>query len=92
MTDENRTAQSEEIQGRMASAVPYVRTEDILDDVKAIIKGAQGLAWRSVNLILVRRNWLIGRRIAEEELRGDDRAQYGAFLLFSVMLSRVKIL
>ena len=78
MTDENRTAQSEEIQGRMASAVPYVRTEDILDDVKAIIKGAQGLAWRSVNLILVRRNWLIGRRIAEEELRGDDRAQYGA--------------
>ena len=30
-----------------------------------------------INVALVQRNWLLGRRIAEEELRGGDRAEYG---------------
>ena len=28
-------------------------------------------------MALVERNWLIGYRIAEEELKGKDRADYG---------------
>ncbi len=31
-----------------------------------------------MNLTLVHRNWLLGKRIAEEELNGDSRAEYGA--------------
>ena len=27
---------------------------------------------------LVRRNWMLGKMIAEEELKGEDRAKYGA--------------
>jgi len=30
-----------------------------------------------VNIALVQRNWLIGYRIAEEELNGEKRAEYG---------------
>ena len=31
-----------------------------------------------MNLTLVHRNWILGKRIAEEELNGDSRAEYGA--------------
>ena len=35
----------------------------------------------TVNLALVERNWLIGYRIAEEELKGEDRANYGTEII-----------
>ena len=38
-------------------------------------------AVRAVNTALTLRNWLIGYRIAEFELRGADRAAYGDHLL-----------
>ena len=38
-------------------------------------------AGRAVNLSLTLRNWLIGHHIAEYELRGADRADYGERLL-----------
>ena len=34
-----------------------------------------------MNSALVQRNWLIGYRIAEEELQGDNRAEYGASII-----------
>ena len=55
----------------------YVKTDDILNDMREIIDDSQKRAYQIVNLVLVRRNWLIGRRIAEEELNGDKRAKYG---------------
>lgn len=42
---------------------------------------SQKEAYRAVNTILVQRNWLIGYRIAEEELGGDNRAEYGANII-----------
>lgn len=50
---------------------------NILHDACAIIDSARTVAYTSVNIVLVERNWLIGRRIAEEEMKGGDRAQYG---------------
>lgn len=38
----------------------------------------RSVARRAVNVTLVQRNWLLGKRIAEEELDGEDRADYGA--------------
>ena len=35
-------------------------------------------AYHAVDTILSQRNWLIGYRIAEEEIDGSDRAEYGA--------------
>lgn len=57
--------------------IEYAKSGNILNDARAIIDAAQGFARQAVNVALVRRNWLLGRRIAEEELKGEDRAAYG---------------
>jgi hypothetical protein len=50
-------------------------------------------AGRAVNISLTLRNWLIGCYIAEYELRGSDRANYGDRLLteLSRCLTELKI-
>ena len=42
-----------------------------------IIESSQKAAYQAVNTALVQRNWLIGYRIAEEELQGEVRSEYG---------------
>ena len=61
--------------------VPYQNSGDILRDMREIIDISRESAYRAVNAALVRRNWLLGRRIAEEELKGGDRAGYGLELI-----------
>jgi predicted nuclease of restriction endonuclease-like (RecB) superfamily len=46
-------------------------------------------AGRAVNISLTLRNWLIGWYIAEYELRGADRAQYGEMLLANLSLQLI---
>lgn len=55
----------------------FVKTDDLLTDMRGIIDSAQKAAFQAVNVALVQRNWLIGYRIAEEELNGEKRAEYG---------------
>lgn len=55
----------------------YTPTNDLLNDAKQIIEVSQKAAYRAVNLALVQRNWLLGYRIAQEELKGGDRSEYG---------------
>ncbi len=59
----------------------FQKTDNILNDVQNIIEVSQREAYRSVNTILSQRNWLIGYRIAEEELAGENRAEYGANII-----------
>ena len=56
----------------------YQKSENILADIQNIIEKSQRKAYHAVDTILSQRNWLIGYRIAEEELKGEDRAEYGA--------------
>nr|WP_302412818.1 PDDEXK nuclease domain-containing protein [uncultured Gemmiger sp.] len=42
-----------------------------------MIEVSQKAAYRAVNLALVQRNWLLGYRIAQEELKGEERSEYG---------------
>ena len=56
----------------------FEKTDDILKDMCGIIESSRDAAYRAVNTALVQRNWLIGYRIAEEEIKGADRAEYGA--------------
>lgn len=58
-------------------AVDYIRSDSLLNDVEHIINAAQSFSRGAVNAALVRCNWLLGKRIAEEELGGSDRADYG---------------
>ena len=46
-----------------------------------IIDSARTKAYAAVNVALVERNWLLGKRIAEEELQGEERAAYGASVI-----------
>ena len=42
---------------------------------------ARHQAYMAVNTAMVERNWLLGKRIAEEELKGKDRATYGGEII-----------
>ena len=55
----------------------YRKSENILNDIQNIIETSQRQAYHAVDTILSQRNWLIGYRIAEEELKGENRAEYG---------------
>ena len=59
----------------------FQKTDNILNDVRNIIEVSQREAYHAVNTILSQRNWLIGYRIAEEELAEEDRAEYGAQII-----------
>ena len=64
--------------GKEINLVKYVRTADIVADSLHMIETAQRQAYKVVNVILLRRNWLLGKRIAEEVMDGQERADYGA--------------
>ena len=59
----------------------FEKTNDILKDMCSIIESSQKAAHQAVNTALVQRNWLIGYRIAEEELQCENRAEYGAEII-----------
>lgn len=63
------------------SLANYKSTDNIIEDVKAIIENSQNNAYDAVNTIIIRKNWLIGRRIVEEEQKGQKRAKYGAHII-----------
>ena len=69
----------------------YEITPDILNDVCSIIDGAKAYAYQTINVTLVKRNWLIGKRIAEEELKGKNRADYGDELIRELAKSLTEI-
>jgi len=47
------------------------------DGIRELIAGARTTVARGVDLVQVHTNFEIGRRIVQEELRGEDRAAYG---------------
>jgi conserved hypothetical protein len=55
----------------------FVKTDNVLNDMCNIIESSREAAYKAVNVALVQRNWLIGYRIAEEELKGENRSEYG---------------
>ena len=62
----------------------YESTSSILEDVSNIIKQAQTLAYHSVNIVLLERNWLLGKRIAEEELKDTRQENYGMEIITNI--------
>lgn len=53
-------------------------------DVELILQKARDNAYRQINFIMVEAYWHIGKRIVEEEQRGEARAQYGSYLIQSL--------
>ena len=67
--------------GQNSVMANFVKTDDILKDMCGIIESSREIAYSAVNVAFVQRNWLIGYRIAEEELQGEGRAEYGAEII-----------
>ena len=75
---------------KSSSIIKYSKTDNVLTDICSIIESARDYAFQSVNLALVERNWLIGYRIAEEELKGEDRANYGTEIIKKKLSEELK--
>ena len=65
------------IQSNPNESILYRNTDDVVADACWIVETSRRFAHTVVDQTLVRRNWALGKRIAEEELRGADRADYG---------------
>ena len=53
----------------------------IIDDIRTLINEARKQVVHTVNTVMVATYWEIGRRIVEEEQNGNDRAEYGKYLI-----------
>lgn len=65
----------------MDSIISYRKTDDMYSDTAQIVETAQRYAYKAVDNILTLRNWMIGKRIAEETLKGAERAEYGTTVM-----------
>ena len=61
--------------------VPESTIVALYSRASSVIEQARQTAYRQVNEALVKRNWELGKLIAEEELNGQDRAVYGAAII-----------
>lgn len=65
----------------MISSESSVEKLEFVSEIKALINKARQHVVRSVNTAMVATYWEIGRRIVEEEQNGQDRAEYGKYLI-----------
>ncbi len=56
----------------------------LINEIKAIIDSATEKAIRSVDNERVLMYWTIGKKIYEEELNGEERAEYGTYIIRSL--------
>ena len=54
---------------------------NLIKDIKFIIEESKRLVVKNVNTIMIHTYWRIGKRIVEEEQKGNERAEYGSALL-----------
>ena len=59
-------------------------TTDIFHDVRLIVEQTRKHAYQAVNVAMIQRNWLLGKRIADEELKGENRAEYGKEIVINL--------
>jgi predicted nuclease of restriction endonuclease-like (RecB) superfamily len=50
-------------------------------DIKGLLIAGRQKAYNTINFIMVETYWSIGKRIVEEEQNGNEKADYGSFLI-----------
>lgn len=58
-----------------------VVSASFLSDVQTIIEASKNRAYAAINVAMLERNWFLGKRIAEEEINGKKRADYGVKII-----------
>ena len=71
--------------------LPYTKTDDVLKDSRQIIEAAQKKAYQTVNILLVERNWLLGKRISEEFMSGSSQDRYGKQIIADLSKKLTKL-
>ena len=71
--------------------ITYNKTDNVLNDSKVIIESAQKAAYQAVNVLLVERNWLLGKRISEEFMTGDGQERYGKQIVVDLSKELTKL-
>lgn len=56
----------------------------IIKDIKQIIEESKRTIVKNVNTIMLQTYWSIGKRIVEEEQKGNEKAEYGSKLLVTL--------
>jgi len=51
------------------------------NEISELLKRARNTAYKNVNIIMVQTYWQIGKRIVEQEQDGQNRANYGDYLI-----------
>ena len=54
------------------------------DEISELLKQSRNAAYKTVNTIMVQTYWQIGKRIVEQEQHGENRANYGDYLITSL--------
>ena len=54
--------------------IKCVNSDDIFKDAQEIIEQTRNNAYQAVNVAMIQRNWLLGKRIADEELKGKKQS------------------
>ncbi len=62
--------------------------QSVIDDVKGIIASGMESAYNATSRAMVLTYWNVGRRIVEQEQKGNQRAEYGAAMM-DVLASEV---
>ena len=57
--------------------IQNTKEQKFLSDLRNIVETARRRGYEAVNQVIVICNWLIGRRIVEQEQNGKERAEYG---------------
>ena len=50
-------------------------------EISELLKQARSTVYKTVNTIMVQTYWQIGKRIVEQEQNGQNRANYGDYLV-----------
>ncbi len=69
----------------------YTNSGNLLLDARHIIDVSCKTAYRAINVAMLQRNWLLGKRIHEEILLGKDRADYGEEIVKNLSIKLTEI-
>ena len=57
---------------------------NLVSDIQKILELARQKSYSAINSAMVEAYWLVGKRIVEEEQNGEERAEYGKFIIKSL--------
>lgn len=68
---------------KQGAITPFNDKEEIhfIEELKQVVQCARNMAYASINYAQVQANWLIGKRIVEQEQKGKRRADYGRHII-----------